>query len=566
MRFKGAWRIVLASSAFGTLAIGGKAVAQDVPPTVEPGVIEQEFRALPDRYSDSAVSVPTASGPAAPAGAETQRFALSSLSVEGVTAFSDDEIRGLYADRLGTEISLADLFGIAQEITRLYSDSGYPLSVAFVPAQEIEGGAARIKVHEGYVAEVEITGDAGSSRPALDRLAGRLMGERPLSARTLERYLLLANDLPGVSVQAVIDRASAEPGAIKVIFAVERRQVNAALTINNRGSAAIGPIRVQTSAAMNGLMLSGDRLRGDIVQTTDGDELSFFALGYDVPLGDDGFRFGFVGSWSDSNPGTEVLEALSFNSDGWTAGFEGSYPVIRSRSRNLILGGSLDYKELESRFDSVINSRDVLWAGRANLAFDTMGSAGGVSSLFLQLSQGFDVGEATAKGDPDASRARGTAEFFSVLMDAGRVQPLGDGSVELALASRLQIAGQKLLASEECGYGGAAMGRAFDNFEISGDHCFLASAEIRRREPTVIVGDLLIAPYGFVDVGHVWTHGAAAPGQESAMDAQSLGGGFRFSLGESLSAYLEYAQPFSHDVTLEENRDARLFVGLTARR
>jgi hemolysin activation/secretion protein len=564
MHVKGARRSALASVALGVLAAGGQAAAQDVPSTVEPGVIEQEFRALSDRYSDSPVSVPSASGPVAPEGAENQRFVLSSLSVEGVTAFSDDTVRALYASRLNSEISLADLFAVAQAITRLYSDNGYPLSVAFVPAQEITGGAARIKVHEGYVAEVEITGDVGSARAALETLGAQLMTERPLSARVLERYLLLANDLPGVTVQAVIDRAAEGPGAVKVILAVERELVNAAFNFSNRGSKALGPYRVQLSAALNGLLLSGDRLRGDLVQTPDSDELTYVSAGYDIPVGRDGFRLGIVGSWSDSDPGTELLEALAFNSDGWTAAIEGSYPLLRSRSRNLILGGSLEYKELESRFDTVVNSNDVLWVSRANLAYDSIGPSGAVSTLFVQLSQGLEIGAATLEGDPDASRQRGSADFFSVLFDAGRVQPLA-GPVELALTSRLQIAGRKLLASEECGYGGAGVGRAFDNFEISGDHCFLASAELR-GEPDVIAGDLVMAPYGFVDVGRVWTHGLPPPGQHSRDDAQSIGGGFRFGLGEAFSAYLEFAQPLSHDVTLEENRNGRVFFGLTARR
>lgn len=555
---------LVASVACGALALGLSASAQEVPPTVEPGNIEREFQAVPDRYADGAVSVPSASGPVAPAGAENQRFVLRALAVNGVSVFPAETVSALYSDRINTEITLADLFGIAQDITKLYADNGYLLSVAFVPAQEISGGAAQITVYEGYVAEVEIAGDAGSARAALEQLGAQLTKERPLTAKVLERYVLLANDIPGVSVQAVIDRAESGPGAVKIIFATERQIANFALSVGNRGSEALGPYRVQASAAMNGFLLSGDRLRGDVVQATDPDELTFISGGYEAPVGANGFRLGGWFTWSDSDPGTELLEALAYNSDGLTLAIEGSYPLVRSRAFNLMLNGSFEYKDLESHFDAILNSQDVLWVGRGGVSLDAADPAGGVNSLLFQVSKGFDIGEATSAHDANSSRARGDAEFISFLLDAGRVQPL-PGSFELALSGRAQVAGRKLLASEECGYGGAGIGRAFDNFEMSGDHCLMGSAELR-LQPNTLVGALVGAPYGFYDVGQVWTHGASLPGELDHDSASSVGGGVRLALGEALSAYVEYAQPINHEVALEGNDDGRVFFGLTARR
>lgn len=548
----------------GAVFSGGAAFAQDIPRTVEPGAIEQEFRGVPDRYADAPVTVPSASGPVAPPGAESQRLVLTSLAVEGVTVFPPERIRAFYADRIGAEISLADLFGIAQDITRAYADAGYPLSVAFVPAQEIQGGAARIVVYEGYVAEVEVTGDAGPAQPAVERLAGELMGERPLTAATLERYVLLANDLPGVSAQAVIDRSSAGPGAVKVIFAVERKRTDLVVGVNNRGSRALGPGRLQVSAALNGFALSGDQLRGDLVQSTDFEELTFASVGYDAPIGTRGFRLGGFATVSEAEPGVALLQDLAYASEGWTAGLEASHPLVRSRAFNLLFRSTFEHKELESSFDGVLNSQDVLWVGRAGVQLDSVGSGGAYNFASIMFSQGFAMGDATVAGDPLASRARGSSKFFSIALDASRVQPLA-ANVELALSGRAQVAGRKLLASEECGYGGGGMGRGFDNFELSGDHCLMASAELRMR-PDTLFGRITGAPYGFWDAGQVWNHGAEAPGQLDTDDAQSIGGGVRLALGESVSAYLEYAKPIDHDVALEGDRKGRLFFGLSARR
>jgi hemolysin activation/secretion protein len=188
---------------------------------------------------------------------------------------------------------------------------------------------------------------------------------------------------------------------------------------------------------------------------------------------------------------------------------------------------------------------------------------GAVTSLSAQLSQGFGIGDATVKSDLNKSRARGTGEFTSLQLDAAHVQPL-PFSFEFALSGRAQVAGQKLLASEECGYGGGAIGRAFDNFEISGDHCVMGSAELRFQPDVLTAGSFSSAPYTFVDAGQVWTHGAPAPGQEDTEDGQSVGGGVRFAFGDAFSAYLEYAHPLSREIALEGDDDGRVFVGLTA--
>jgi hypothetical protein len=62
----------------------------------------------------------------------------------------------------------------------------------------------------------------------------------------------------------------------------------------------------------------------------------------------------------------------------------------------------------------------------------------------------------------------------------------------------------------------------------------------------------------------VWLQGDPLPGQEEDESAQSVGGGVRFTFGDSFSAYLEYAKPIAHDVALEGGRDGRVFFGLTA--
>src|SRR6185503_453233 len=122
-------------------------------------------------------------------------FVLTGLTVDGVTAYPLKDLAPLYDAALAREISPDDLVRIAQAITDKYRADGYFLSRAVAPPQGGPPGHARIRVYEGYIDEVKVTGDAA---PALQTLLAGLTEHRPLRLTDLERRLTLATDLPGV--------------------------------------------------------------------------------------------------------------------------------------------------------------------------------------------------------------------------------------------------------------------------------------------------------------------------------------------------------------------------------
>ena len=58
---------------------------------------------------------------------------------------------------------------------------------------------------------------------------------------------------------------------------------------------------------------------------------------------------------------------------------------------------------------------------------------------------------------------------------------------------------------EQCGYGGRVFGRAYDPSELLGDHCWMASGELRYDVPSVSIHWVPDAQlYGYVDGGTVY--------------------------------------------------------------
>lgn len=110
-------------------------------------------------------------------GGRSDCFVLTGLTIDGVSAYPLRDLAPLYADALAREISPDELVRIAQAITDKYRKDGYFLSRAIVPPQTGPPGQARLRVYEGYIDAVEVTGDAA---PALEALLSGLTGKRPL--------------------------------------------------------------------------------------------------------------------------------------------------------------------------------------------------------------------------------------------------------------------------------------------------------------------------------------------------------------------------------------------------
>ena len=76
------------------------------------------------------------------------------------------------------------------------------------------------------------------------RFLNRLTEKQPIDAVTLERYLLLAQDVPGVSLRAVLEPSTDQPGALNLVAQVSRQTISGLATIDNRAFNETGPVEV----------------------------------------------------------------------------------------------------------------------------------------------------------------------------------------------------------------------------------------------------------------------------------------------------------------------------------
>ena len=529
-----------------------------------PGQLERQFTTPPALPSGEGPVVPQTPGQQPPADAGSVRFTLKQVDFAGNTAYSAQALAAPSAALIGREVSLADVFRLADELTLMYRNDGYVLSRVIVPPQAIRDGVVQLRVVEGFIAQTSIRGESSGPRSTLDRHLEVIRNSRPLAAGILERELLLMNDLPGINALSTIV-PSATPGAADLAVEIASRRASLTAGINNRGSKSLGPWRADLSGELNQLLYGFDRLSARLVQTLADRELSFATLGYDRVLGASGARIGLSGSYVDSRPGTNQNFQLPTSSRSLT--LQGSVPLLRSRTQNLNLRASLS--KLHSKTDVVAAgtalplSEDNISALRLGATVDLVDRFRGLSVVDVELSKGLHAFSASRAGDANLSVADGRPDFTKLTVYAARLQSLAT-KWSLLGAINAQYSRHVLLSPERFAFGGEQFGRAYDTAELTGDSGAAFKSELRYADSAASPWLRDYTLYGFYEVGTLRRRGAsvAAGGQKARESAANAGVGVRVSMSGGWSGYAEVAQPLTHDVAQEGNRSARAFVGV----
>jgi hemolysin activation/secretion protein len=565
------WRI---AAALGVLVVilaeigaSSVAVAQVVPPGALPGRERDTFierappRAVP---RGPTVSLPST---VAPPEADKTPLVIRRVIVTGSTVYSTEELAETYRDLVGRRVTLKTVYDIAQSITTKYGNDGYVLTRAVVPPQDFDPKAAavRIRVVEGFVSKVEWPREKlARYRDFFSHYEAKITAERPANIKTMERYLLLANDLPGLKFTTTLKPAKGETGAATLVVEVTEKPMDVNARIDNRGTKSRGPLQFLVGPTFNNVTGRHEALGISYAGVSPLSELQFVAPTWRHVLNAEGLTAFINGSYAWGYPQTGLPDVIKLRTRSTYIESGASYPVVRSRERNFTLLAMAFMSDNYSFLGLDPNNIDRLRGVRARAEGDFADRFGGVNQLSTTYSQGIVGLGSTTNDSPLKSTPNGRVNFSKIEGFASRTQPLFD-RFSAQIAAYAQYAFTSLLVPEQCAYGGRTFGRAFDPSDLLGDHCWMASFELRYDLPalTPLPGATVPLPsvqiYGFTDRGKRYIISPDV-GTSATVSAASAGGGIRLGWQNAVSSDLTIAK------AVEGPRDAwRFFFVTTAR-
>ena len=547
------------------LAASSPALAQ-IPASELPGRERERFQQPAPALAQPggpAISLP---GAVAPPGADRITLVLRSVRTVGGSIYRPEELAALYEDLIGHPITLSALYDIAARITAKYGADGYVLSRAIVPPQELTAGGAAVTIQiiEGYVDRVEWPASLSNYRDIFANYTAKIVADRPTNIRTLERYLLLAGDLPGLKFRNSLKASATQQGAATLVVEVVEKPIDVMARVDNRGTKARGPYQFNTSTTVNNLLRIHEAFTVTYAGAFDLSELQYMAGSYRQVLNSEGLTFFANASNSHGKPGTLDLRLLDYKTRSNV--FEGgvSYPFIRLREKNLIVSGLFFASDDRSDILGTLYTHDKLRGVRLKVDADLAESTGAVNQLNVLASQGIKALGSSENGDGVLSTPHGRVDFTKVEATYSRTQPLFE-RLSLLVAAHGQYAANPLLSSELCGYGGRAFGRAFDPSDLVADECINVLGELRLDLPHNIKQLSQLQLYGFADRG--WLHNLApVAGTPANLDAASVGGGIRFGWQPPFAPYGGFSTDLSVAKGIDGPRDDwRFFFIVTGR-
>lgn len=536
------------------MLIAAPALAQAVPPRLAVPDANHVL-APPAPPAVPAPSVPTTKAPELPSVEGAVHYRFTKVHVAGASVVGADRIAALFEPLEGHDVSPQELKAALDAVDALYAGAGYPLGRAYVPAQIMRGGTLTVRVVEGYVETVQVTSNDEKTKALAERVAHAVTGEKPLTGATLERAMLLIQDLPGVTVGSKFEHMNPATGGTTLLISATLKPLAVGLYLDNRANLDALPFQPYLTVTMNNLLGWGDQISLTSLLSPRQKDYAFYSLGLSRWLDDDGLTGGFNASWAQALD-DRSLPPYHLRSQTSQLSSLLRYPLIRATGENLNLQGRVYYTSAAYALEHLPFAKDKVLALEASSDYarafsDTVGVAGNL--LIAQGLAGFGngIGHTRLGADSGFTKLRGEARLV--------YKPAPE--VSLILRTRGQYSGESLFASEEISFGGLDFGRGFDTSEAAGDSGFGVSFQ---PEYTIALDSLgwgpgwNVTPFVFSDYAKAYN----TPGDgQSDIELVSAGGGIRLGIAGLTTLTLELDKPLNRVPLYRRDRNFRFYAG-----
>lgn len=481
---------------------------------------------------------------------------VTAFRITGAREFSEAHLLELLADSTDRELSLAQLQGLAERLTAHYREQGYLLARAYLPAQDIRDGLLTIAVLEGRLGKVRLDNRSPLNDATAQRQLDDLQPGDAVQAASLERSLLLLNELPGAEVHSTL-----KPGAsvgltdLDVSLGAGPR-VAGSLEADNFDNRYTGSERLGGNLAINSPTGLGDTL--SLRGLTSGAGMNYGRLAYQLPVGPQATQVGVA--WSEMRYELgEDFASLDAHGKASIGSVYALQPLLRSRQARL--DGQLSYerKRLEDRVDATDTTLDKtldVWSlGLSGSHQDSLLGGGAMQYGASLVAGNLELDAASDALDDAGLDTRG--HYAKLAFQLTRLQRLTD-RFSLQLRASGQRAAKNLDSSEKLSLGGAYAVRAYPQGEAAADDAWLANLELRYAP----------APawqlFGFYDAGGGRiSHRPVAGTADNRRTLSGAGVGVSLALPAAINLQAFAAWRTGSQPTSDDDRSPRLWLQTT---
>ena len=192
------------------------------------------------------------------------------FKLEGNTVFSEQELSEIIAPYENREITSEELQDLRRKLTQFYVDKGYINSGVIIPDQKFTDGTLVLRVIEGNLSAIEISGNKYFRDSYLEKRL-KLGAGPPLNIFDLRESLLILQQDPRIDrINAKLSPGTEKDESVLKVKVEEELPYTIGAEVGNVVSPAIGGVRGGMHFIHDNLTGNGDILAADIGVTTNG--------------------------------------------------------------------------------------------------------------------------------------------------------------------------------------------------------------------------------------------------------------------------------------------------------
>ncbi|WP_373531175.1 ShlB/FhaC/HecB family hemolysin secretion/activation protein [Vampirovibrio sp.] len=414
-------------------------------------------------------------------------FRVDRVEVEGNTIVSNEEMRRIVSPYEGRELNPEELAVLVGNINEEYRKRGYLTSLAFIPPQDLERGAITIKVLEGMIGDMEVTGNKYFKAKVIEKRISENPGD-PLNIPALEKELLRINRQEPYRLKATL-LPGERTGETKIRLDVKEQQpFQLALTADNAGRPFIGLYRWGAEFANRNVTGRGDRFD---LRYTGSTGSTIASSSYTLPVGSKGTEISGLFGFSHVDVDLRLPNQRELIGNAYNYGLLVSQPLGKERVWTTDLG--FNARRVSSFYDGDRISTDDIRSMALGLNYDN----------YDRFGRSFSRVQATVA--PEWLGAN--SSFFKLENYLTRVTRLPKNNL-LILRAYSQWSPDSLPAIEQFQLGGINSVRGYTQGVMIGDKGYNVGAEWRYPIPFLSkinawMGERIQGAL-FADYGQVW--------------------------------------------------------------
>ncbi len=466
----------------------------------------------------------------------------------GNSVYPTFELNKLVAPFVNQQLGMNKLKEITSIVTKYYRDNGYFVARAYLPQQTIKDGIIEIAIIEGTYGGFDIKNSSLVNDSEVQNFMDYLKNGQTVSTESLERQMLLINDLSGVIVTNAEVYPGKEVGTSNFVITTNpTNQYTGYSIVDNYGSRYTGEYRLNAGATVNSVSKVGDSLgvSGLISNTAN---LKNAGVNYERPLGYSGLK----GSLNASTTEYEMDKIPNYDAFGTAknVGAGLSYPIVKTRSYSQTVyldythkimddtsGAIANTEKSEKSVDSVTlkldEKRNTNLFDHSGKLTTSIGITGGNANMDNSVAQ---INDALIKTD---------GNFAKLNLSVVHAQQLNP-EFTLKTTAKAQKSFKNLDSSEDMSVGGSNGVRAYEDSELSGDQGYALSLDLIYALPKI--NQINHNASIFVDNAKIWKNDNRFNSEDNQRNLNAVGLGYDLNY-KSLDFRTTFAHGFGGEST-----------------